>query len=128
MSKGQAYGFSREDIKFIRRLIHVIREAARTSIDSNISTRSIVSFLDTKHIFGNVIAEAALVNQFEEHDQALIEEKIKFAKAESNTVNISEKEMEGLDLSKFAPLRPADMQRPAKADPKLTQLSNELPF
>lgn len=105
--KAKLHDFYVTEVQFLKKFIHLIRKGnVEGSCNSNISTRMIEAYMDIKGNFGDDVAKESLFNAFGEEDANFVTESYNIAKSESNTVDLSQEEMEGLDLQNFKGYKP----------------------
>ena len=121
---GKEYDFYVKEIQFLKKFVHLIRKGNNEGeLSGNISTRMIEAFMVIKGNFGDEVAERSLINAFNVDDQGFAKEAFEIAKADSNTVDLTSAEMEGLDLQNFkgyAPPKVAKTDAPVQTAKKKT--------
>jgi MoxR-like ATPase len=124
--KAKKFQLHVKEIQILKKFVSEVRKGFREgACDSNISTRMIEAYLEIKGRFGDMVAEASLLNAFPEADLDYANQQLEKAKAESDTIDISAEEMEGLDLKSFKGWAPKKKTASKSRKPKA---KSECPF
>jgi MoxR-like ATPase len=107
--KVKEYQFGLDEIKFLKSFIKLIRKGKfEGECKSNISTRMIEAYLEIKGQFGDEVSKQSIFNSFDDEDQAFVGQTYALAHSKSNTIKLSQAELEGLDLEQFKSFNPTN--------------------
>ncbi len=125
--KAKKFEFHVKDIQVIKKFVSLIRKGFKEgACNTNVSTRMIEAYMEIKGKFGDEIAETSLKNAFPDEDMDYVEQQLQKVKSESDTIDISAEEMEGLDLKSFKGWSPPKKKATPKA--KKPKAKADCPF
>jgi MoxR-like ATPase len=125
------YGFTVNDVMFLKEFVKRVRNGKKEAdCDSNISTRAIGSFLETKGIFGDGVAKESLLNAVQETDRDFVSHMYKLSKDSAEEIELDDVEMEGIDLSTFKGYEPQVEEKKNKSREEKSQeaVDEDVPF
>jgi MoxR-like ATPase len=108
--KVDKYNFNLNDVRFIKKFVKHIRKSNSEGQCGNISTRMIEAYLENKGLFGEKIALVSMFNSFDDQDIGLVKNIYELVIADTNTIDLTDQEMEGLDLDKFEEYKPPKLK------------------
>jgi len=105
--RAKEYDMYMKDVQMLKKFIHFVRKGKNEgSVSSNISTRMIEAYTVIKGNFGEEVAKTSIINAFNEEDRDVIKEYYETSVVDSNTVDLTSEEMEGIDLQSFKGYKP----------------------
>ena len=128
--QSEKFDFTVNDVLFLREFVKRVRKGkTEADCDSNISTRTIGTYLINKGIFGDAVAKESMLNAVHLEDRDFVEHMYNLSKDSAEDIELDDYEMEGIDLSKFRGYEP-EKNEPNKTREEKAQeaVDEDVPF
>lgn len=109
------FGIHIDKVKAFKMFVKNIRKAyANETCTKNISTRTIKAYFNMLGVFGEKISIESIFNSFDPEDIGFMKEQWSVANSSIEQFDISDEEMEGLDIENFQGWEPPEQKAKAK--------------